>query len=218
MTRLLDLFCGAGGSAYGYAQAGFDDIVGVDIASQPDYPYEFVQMDAITFAMRYARSFDAVHASPPCQSQSALTKGTNFGRTYPNYIPQTRAVLSRLRVPTVIENVAGAEIRRDLMLCGEMFDLSVLRHRYFEIENFTVPKPNHPRHRGRTRGWRHGQYFDGPYLAVYGDGGGKGTVSEWQRAMNIFWTSNRVSIAEAIPPAYTQFVGSHMIEFCDTIV
>lgn len=218
VTRLLDLFCGAGGASFGYHRAGFDEIVGVDHVAQPDYPFEFVRADAVEYALAHAHEYDAVHASPPCQSQTALTKGTNRGRQYPNYIPQIRSALSRLNVPTVIENVQGSSLRRDLVLCGEMFDLSVLRHRYFEIENFTVPTPKHPPHRGRVRGWRHGVYYDGPYLAVYGDGGGKGSVSEWQEAMDIFWTSNRLSIAEAIPPAFTKFIGSYMIEFCDTIV
>lgn len=210
--RLLDLFCCAGGAAVGYAQAGFE-VVGVDHVEQPEYPYEFVRADAIEYARAHAHEFDAVHASPPCQSQTALTKGTNGRREYPNFIPQTRDVLSMLTVPTIIENVSGSDVRPDLMLCGEMFSLDVLRHRYFEIENATIQRPFHPLHRGRVRGWRHGEYFDGPYLAVYGKGGGKGTIFEWQNAMQIAHITDRVSLAEAIPPAYTKYIGEQIMSY-----
>ncbi|CAM06190.1 DNA cytosine methyltransferase [Saccharopolyspora erythraea] len=208
--RLLDLFCGAGGAGKGYADAGFD-VVGVDIAPQPDYPFEFHQADALTFLAAHGTEFDVVHASPPCQASSALTKGTNRGRSYPQLIPQTRTALVQLGVPWVIENVAGAPIRKDLMLCGEMFGLAVLRHRFFELGGWTTPRPPHPAHRGRVSGMRHGQWFTGPYFAVYGDGGGKGTVAQWQQAMGITWTDVRKSLAEAIPPAYTHHLGTALL-------
>lgn len=190
----------------GYHRAGFE-VVGVDIEPQPDYPFEFHQGDALQFLAQHWQEFDAIHASPPCQASSALTKGTNKGRLYVNLIPETRRLLAETGLPTVIENVQGSDLRRDLTLCGEMFGLGVIRHRYFELENFAAEQPAHKQHRGRTRGWRHGVYYDGPYLAVYGDGGGKGSVAEWQVAMGIDWTENRKSIAEAIPPAYTAHVG-----------
>lgn len=194
----------------GYNRAGFD-VVGVDIAPQPDYPFEFIQGDALSYLVNHWPEFDAVHASPPCQASTALTKGTNKGRVYVNLIPETRRLLAATGLPTVMENVQGSDLRRDLTLCGEMFGLGVLRHRYFEIEGFTATAPTHKPHRGRVRGWRHGTYFDGPYVAVYGDGGGKGSVEEWQDAMGIDWTSDRKSIAEAIPPAYTTWIGDQLI-------
>jgi DNA (cytosine-5)-methyltransferase 1 len=209
--RILDLYCGAGGAAMGYHRAGFDEIVGVDINPQPDYPFHFVQGDALEYVAFHHDEFDAIHASPPCQASSALTKGTNRGREYVQLIPQTRLVLSGTDVPTIIENVQGSALRRDLTLCGEQFGLDVIRHRYFEVSGFPVMQPTHIPHRGRVRGWRHGVYYDGPYVAVYGDGGGKGSVAEWQAAMGIDWTDDRKAIAEAIPPAFTEYVGAQLL-------
>lgn len=209
--KLLDLFCGAGGAAMGYHRAGFD-VVGVDIAPQPDYPFTFIKADALTFLRDSIRDFDAVHASPPCQASSALTKGTNRGREYAQLIPDTRWLLGQTGRPTVIENVQGSDLRRDLTLCGEMFGLDVIRHRYFELGGFLAMQPEHEPHRGRVRGWRHGIYYDGPYLAVHGEGGGKGSVAEWQTAMGIDWTADRKAIAEAIPPAYTKHIGTALLD------
>lgn len=206
--RLLDLFCGAGGAGRGYADAGFE-VVGVDINPQPNYPFEFHQADALSFPLE---GFDAIHASPPCQASSALTKGTNRGREYPQLIPATRDRLHATGMPYVLENVQGSDLRRDLTLCGEMFGLAVIRHRYFELGRWTMAAPAHVPHRGRVAGMRHGEWFTGPYFAVYGDGGGKGTVAQWQAAMGIDWTNVRREIAEAIPPAYTRFVGAQLFD------
>ncbi len=194
----------------GYHRAGFD-VVGVDINPQPNYPFEFHQADALEFAREYGREFDVIHASPPCQAGCTLTAGTNRGRNYPQLIPDTRAILAATRRPTIIENVAGAPIRKDLMLCGEMFGLGVLRHRFFELSGWTTTPPTHRKHRGRVAGMRHGQWYEGPYFAVYGEGGGKGTVAQWQQAMGITWTDVRKEIAEAIPPAYTEFLGTALL-------
>ncbi|QQM15269.1 DNA methyltransferase [Mycobacterium phage Pound] len=212
MPRLLDLFSGAGGAGMGYHRAGFE-VVGVDINPQPNYPFEFHQGDAIEYATAHMHEFDAIHASPPCQSQTALTKGTNKAKRdlYPNLIPQTRDLLARFDGPTVIENVQGSEVRPDLILCGEMFGLGVIRHRHFEL-NVPIPTIKHVKHRGRVAGCRHGKWYDGPYFAVYGDGGGKGSVEQWQRAMGIDWTDVRKEIAEAIPPAYSEYIGKYLIE------
>lgn len=216
----------------GYHRAGFD-VFGVDIEPQPDYPFDFRRGNAITaldhllhggqfgwtlpgtysFERWFSLSdFDAIHTSPPCQASTALTKGTNKGREYAQMIPETRELLATTGLPTIIENVQGADIRRDLTLCGEMFGLDVIRHRYFEVDGFKVEAPTHKPHRGRVRGWRHGTFYGGPYVAVYGDGGGKGSVADWQAAMGIDWTNDRKSIAEAIPPAYTEHIGAQLLD------
>jgi hypothetical protein len=210
---LLDLFCGAGGAAMGYHRVGFD-VVGVDLAPQPNYPFEFIQGDALEVLSslpRLSKLVQAIHTSPPCQASCNLTKGTNAGRQYVNLIPETREVLARTGLPTIIENVQGSDLRRDLTLCGEIFGLDVIRHRYFEC-SFPVTQPAHVKHRGRVSGMRHGVWYEGPYVAVYGDGGGKGTVAQWQAAMGIDWTGVRLEIAEAIPPAYTEYVGAQLLD------
>jgi DNA (cytosine-5)-methyltransferase 1 len=214
--KLLDLFCGAGGAGKGYIDAGFD-VTGIDIAPQPDYPGTFIQDDALAYLAAHGHEYDAIHASPPCQASSALTKGTNKGREYLNLIPATRALLALHEKPTIIENVQGSDLRRDLTLCGEMFGLAVIRHRYFELSGFPyIPTPHKP-HRGVIKGWNHGKLNpDGVYYQVYGAGGRKGTVAEWQDAMGIHWTDNRKSIAEAIPPAYTRFIGGQVMAYLES--
>ncbi|MFF7201368.1 DNA methylase [Streptomyces sp. NPDC008141] len=208
--RVLDLCCGAGGAGMGYHRAGFE-VVGVDLAEQPNYPFEFHRGDAIDFAGRHGAEFDLIHASWPCQHHCTLTKGTNRGRAYPDLIPAGRAALLATGRPYVIENVQGAPIRHDLTLCGEMFGLAVIRHRHFEIHGFPTLQMPHLPHRGRVAGMRHGRWYEGPYFAVYGQGGGKGTVSQWQHAMDITWTDVRTELAEAIPPAYTRHIAEQFL-------
>jgi hypothetical protein len=195
----------------GYHRAGFD-VIGVDINPQPNYPFEFQQADALEFLRDNGTGFDAIHASPPCQASCNLTKGTNAGREYPQLIPPTREALARTGLPTVLENVQGSAVRRDLTLCGEMFGLGVIRHRYFEIRGVLVMQPQHIPHRGRVAGYRHGTKYEGPYLAVYGRGGDKGTVAERREAMGIDWMTGLTELAEAIPPAYTKCIGGQLIE------
>jgi hypothetical protein len=213
--RILDAYCCAGGAAVGYARAGWE-VVGVDKDDQPEYPFEFVKADALDFIDAHGREFDAIHTSPPCQASSAPTKGTNKarrGHLHVDLIPDTRAVLKAVGRPSVIENVVGSVLRRDLTLCGEMFGLRVIRHRYFEIEGWSIgEQPFHVPHRGRVRGWRHGVYYDGPYLAVYGEGGGKATLEECQEGLGITHITDRSKLVEAIPPAYTQWIGERLIE------
>ncbi|WP_438306583.1 DNA methylase (plasmid) [Streptomyces sp. HUAS TT11] len=211
--RVLDLFCCAGGAAMGYHLAGFE-VVGVDIQPRPNYPFRFIQGDALDAMREMCQEFHLVHASPPCQRHTALTKGTNRGREYADFLDEMRELCLWYGVDWVIENVPGAPMRADLNLCGEMFDLGVIRHRQFEIGWIGSPparQPVHRRHRGPVRGWRHGVYRDGPYIAAYGKGGGKGNVAEMQQAMGITWTSVHEELTEAIPPAYTAYIGREFL-------
>ncbi|MEU5157338.1 DNA methylase [Glycomyces sp. NPDC021274] len=213
--RLLDLYSCAGGAARGYADAGFE-VVGVDINPQPNYPFEFHQADAIEYVTEHGHEFDAIHASPPCQAHTTLTKGNRprgIGKAHVDLIPATRDALEAVGRPYVIENVTSAPIRADVVLCGLMFGLNVFRHRLFELGGWAMLSPAHPTHIGhRVAGWRHGVKHDGDMFAVYGDGGGKGSVQEWQQAMGIDWTTDRSELAEAIPPAYTRFIGAQLLQ------
>ncbi|BFV58271.1 hypothetical protein KCMC57_up33750 [Kitasatospora sp. CMC57] len=216
--RLLDAFCCAGGAGTGYARAGFD-VTGIDINPQPNYPrtdrMRFVKGDAVEYIRAHGAEFDLIHASPPCQFDCTLTAGTNQHRRHlhADLLDDTRAALESTGRPYVIEQPPGRATKRmraDLVLCGEMFGLRVIRHRLFELDGLTAPAPEHVPHRGLTIGYRHGTYVSpeqGRYFQVYGAGGGKGTVRQWQDAMGIHWTTDRRELAEAIPPAYTELIG-----------
>lgn len=214
--RILDAFCGVGGATRGLQEAGWW-VVGVDKDPQPDYcGDEFIQTDAIRFIRKHRRRFDAVWASPPCQAHSLLTLGNRGKGLFDNHqdmIPPTRAALLKTGKPWVIENVMGAPMRQDLVLCGLMFGLNLFRHRKFEIHGFEPPQaPEHPSHKGhRVKGWRHGELVDGNIMGVYGSGGMEGDLVMWQEAMNISWTRNWHSLSEAVPPQYSKLLGEQLM-------
>lgn len=202
--RLLDLFCGAGGASAGYHEAGFD-VVGVDIEPQPDYPYEFHQADALTVSLD---GFDAIHASPPCQSFTAYRrKGHGVGDGYPDLIEPIRTRLERSGLPWVIENVAGAPLRNAVMLCGSSFGLDVRRHRYFESNvPLTAPPCDHswqtPRFPPATNRTNLRRTVEVGVWRI--------PLEVQQRAMGIDWMPLR-SLSEAIPPAYTEHIGRQLL-------
>lgn len=206
---LLDLFCGAGGAAMGYHRAGFD-VIGVDSRNQPHYPFNFVQADAFEY-LTTVTGFDAIHASPPCQRYS-LVQATNYNKAenHPDHIPAVRELLRALGLPYIIENVVGAPLHNPITLCGEMFGLNVIRHRLFESNTWLWQLPHQP-HRGYVTSYRHGQFNQGPYFAVYGTGGERGSVLDWQTAMGIDWMPEKRELVEAIPPAYTECIGNQLI-------
>lgn len=217
--RLLDAFCGLGGATRGYQEAGFR-VIGVDIKPQPDYcGDEFIQADAIRWMIKNRRKFDAVHASPPCQAHSLLTKGNRGKGLFDNHvdmIPATRRALERTEKPWVMENVPQAPMRADLELCGLMFGLKLFRHRIFELSGFTVPQPEHVPHGNlRVQGWRHGKFQPGEIMGVYGSGGMKGDLVKWQDAMGIHWSGSWHGLSEAIPPRMTRMIGAELLKTLD---
>jgi len=208
---LLDLYCGAGGAARGYADAGFT-VIGVDINPQPRYPYPFIQDNALTFldwvlAGNSDQSFDAIHASPPCQRYSQMTRRhPGLAETYPDLIPPTRDRLKRIGLPYIIENVKGAPLNDPVVLCGWMFGYQIYRHRLFE-SNFPLVAPPHRKH--VTKASRSNHYTPGEFMSVAGH-----VSPTWKarEVMGIDWTT-RDELAEAIPPYFTRYLGAQLMEY-----
>jgi len=209
--KLLDLFSGAGGAAMGYHRAGFE-IVGVDIEPQPHYPFEFVQADALAYCAAHGHEFDAIHASPPCQGYSPLAFVTNRDMSrYPKMVEQVRAALVATGAPYVIENVPRAPLINPLVLCGTMFGLLTHRHRAFEMSHpiyFCPAVCNKARVKVPGTGHHLGFYKSNGMVTVAGHMTSRkhGSV-----AMGIDWMT-RDELAEAIPPAYTEYIGKQIIQ------
>lgn len=211
---LLDLFCGAGGCSVGYHHAGFD-VVGVDIEPQPHYPFTFLQMDALRLLENGYHQFSfgpvAVHASPPCPAYSLVSSFQGVQADHPDLIGPVRDALLATGLPFVIENVPGAPLRRDLVLCGEMFGLRVHRHRIFETHGFFAMQPPHSRHhlRGAKTNCEKGDGIARWITGNYADHEDAG------EAMGIDWMARGKELANAIPPAYTEHIGGYLIAALD---
>jgi DNA (cytosine-5)-methyltransferase 1 len=210
--KLLDLFCCAGGAGAGYVKAGFD-VIGIDIKPQPNYPFPFIQADALGLDPKFIALFDAVHASPPCQSYSDLAKRNGNADDWPRLIEPVRAMLKKSGLPYVIENVDGAPMLDPVVLCGTMFPgLRVLRHRLFEA-NFPISVPPHGKHpKVHTFDKRKSHYgkTDDMRDFVQVTGGGNCSVAAAKDAMGIDWmTKNELN--ESIPPAYAQYIGKQLL-------
>jgi DNA (cytosine-5)-methyltransferase 1 len=215
---LLDLFCGEGGAGAGYSRAGFD-VVGIDIDPQPRYPFEFHRNDAL-FLLRqhgWLQQFDAIHASPPCQRYSTLSKGNGNTDTWPDLVAPVRELLQATGLPYVIENVEGSPLTNPVTLCGTMFaETYVIRHRLFET-NWPLTAPPHGDHPlvfTHDKRKRHYGQLDQNTSYVQVTGGGNCTVANKRRAMNMPWASGH-GCNEAIPPAYTLHVGQQLLTHID---
>jgi hypothetical protein len=202
MTRLvlLDLYCGAGGAATGYYQAGFD-VIGVDTEPQPRYPFRFVQGDALDVLAGWDLLPDlaAIHASPTCQTRSRATAWRGRREDHPDLLTPTLCALERLPVPWVVENVPEAvwdgTMRGDHMLCGTQFGLTVRRHRAFQCGNwssFVLMPPC--------------QCYRNPRLLPFGHKGERAFAD----AMGCEWM-NKYEARQAIPPAFTRLIGEQLL-------
>jgi DNA (cytosine-5)-methyltransferase 1 len=209
--RLLDLFCCAGGAGNGYYRAGFE-VVGVDINPQPNYPYTFIQGDALDYVREHFREFDVIHASPPCQAYSPLNAlpSTKDASEHPDLVAATRAVLNSTGRPWVIENVMSAPLLGGIRLCGGMFGLRTYRHRRFETTcGLTLTEPQHPKHVIRTATKRRRELWNqGWHVSITGDVG----TYLGPEAMGIDWMTGQ-ELCEAIPPPYTEFIGVQLLQY-----
>lgn len=209
--RILDLYCGQGGASVGYYLAGFD-VIGVDTKPQAQYPFPIIRGDSLA-ALRddgLLSEIDAIHASPPCQSESQLRFLT--GKDYPDLLTPTIELLDDLiDIPWVVENVETTDkMAGSIVLCGTHFNLGtsgrvLKRHRRFSA-SFRLPRPGPC--------WCEGQ----PTGGVYGNLSKKGMLNgyifgatEARKAMGIDWMS-RQGLSQAIPPDYTRWIGEHLIQ------
>ena len=218
MIKLLDLYCGAGGCAVGYFQAAKElgieiEITGIDNEPQPNYPFTFIQSDAIDYIRENGHKYTHYHASPPCQLYSKSTAMyRKQGKIYHDLVDITRFEIEKTGLTGVIENVPSAPIRPDLVLRGDMFNLKVLRQRHFELINWFAFKPVIPQKVGSVR--------NGDYCSVFGNGSYRknkldaepkfkksSVVETWKHALDIDWMKKEKELSNSIPPAYTNYIG-----------
>jgi DNA (cytosine-5)-methyltransferase 1 len=213
---LLDLFCGAGGAAAGYHAAGFT-VIGVDLAPQPNYPYEFIQGDALavlTSSLIDDRNVVAIHASPPCQRYSTVTSVQGDRESHPDLIGPTRDALVRTGLPYIIENVEGARKHMidPVRLCGSSFGLDLRRHRYFESNVVLLAQPcDHGWQTPRFRSLDSRRKSLASVIGVHGNVNYAGEFPLRCAAMGIDWMNNR-ELVQSIPPAFTEFLGQQLID------
>lgn len=205
--KIIDLFCGAGGASMGYYRAGFE-VVGVDIIDQPNYPFEFIKHDAVTFD---CDEFDMIHASPPCQFYHQCSQKN---KNHVDLIDIVREKIINTEKPYVIENITTAPLKKYFMLCGTMFGLYVKRHRNFECSHLILtPECRHGKYKKifRTLDFkRHKKGAKSKFVGVHGSINYKGdfTLRKW--AMGIDWMTN-AELVNALPPAYTEYIGKKFI-------
>lgn len=225
--RLLDLFCGAGGAAMGYSRAGFE-VVGVDVRPHPNYPFEFIQAEALGFLEQLRDGwylhkdgvhedwalidFDAIHASPPCQFATDYQR-TGLIHEHENLIPGTRRLIHETRLPYVIENVEKARpwLVAPVRLCGSMFDLDVRRHRLFETNWNLVPGWG-CRHRIWSRRYPAATNRRPNSRYTVEIGVRRIPLTVQKRAMGVDWEVTREELSQAVPPAYTELIGHQLMQ------
>lgn len=230
--RLLDLYSCAGGAARGYQLAGFE-VTSVDINPQPrNCADTFIRANVLELEPSWIATFDAIHASPPCQAHTAM-KTMHNAKDHEDLVPQTRAMLEASGRPWIMENVVGAPLKDPVLLCGTMFGLGVedaelRRHRLFET-SFTilmVPQCQHGQRdtigvygghiRNRRRARTVGVYGKGvrDSRRKFDKGVADFSIEQGRAAMGIDWMTT-AELSQAIPPAYTHWLGLRLLEQLD---
>lgn len=218
---VLDTFCCAGGMGMGYYLAGFE-VVGVDLRPQPNYPFPFIQGDAIEYIRKHGHEYDLVHGSPPCQAYTPLNAYNH--KTYPDLIAPTRDAMIYAGQPYAIENVEAAwpELRDPVMLCGSIFKLKMYRHRLFET-SFKVRDRMHWRHVHTCTRNGYLPTRSAPFMTITGGRHSRAWQNAAADAMEMPWIKVAAGgdiklgireVCEAIPPKYAKYIGE---EFLRTI-
>lgn len=213
--RLLDLFCCDGGCSMGYYNAGFD-VTGVDIIPRLSYPFPFIEADAMEVMAdtAFLSSFDIVHASPPCQRYSVAAHANGNAETHPDLVPPTREALRAWGGNYIIENVEGAPMDHALLVCGWAMGLKhIKRHRLFE-SNLPLMSPGCLCPFGDTVSvfGHSGEDRRKATKAAHGGMRKHVPLAEVHQLMGVPWITNRDAVSEAIPPAYTQYLGEQLLE------
>lgn len=206
--KLLDLFCGVGGASVGYAEAGFE-VTGVDLKHGKRYPFTYIKANVLDVLQdkEFIAGFDVIHASPPCQTHSItkhLRNAQGKSTSKVDLIPETRLGLILSGKPYIIENVVGSPLHNPIMLCGSAFGLKVRRHRIFESNI-------------KLQGTTCDHKTQGRPIGVYGSlrdeipKGGKtaDSIEQAREAMGMPWVIWS-ELVEAIPPAYTKYLGEQI--------
>jgi len=218
--KLLDLFCCCGGISKGFYNTGRFECTGVDIKDNHSYPYEFIHSDIFKLPLEFFGQFDLIHASPPCQGYIHTNKNK---QGYERLAERTRTLLLKTGKPFIIENVPGSPVRKDLLLCGEMFNLKLIRHRIFEITGFAVMQPVHTKHKisvlnrtavpcysgGFKPGFWNNKERQKQFLIMRKKEPYTYTSQDYQEALGINWVEDKGHLTQMIPPKYSEYIANY---------
>ena len=93
-----------------------------------------------------------------------------------------------------------------------MFGLRVLRHRLFQSSMILFCPPHRKHPKGNLTNSKSGYSTDAyPFITC----AGHNFIREHgMKAMGIDWEMTRSEVAQAIPPAYTEYIGKQLIRVC----
>ena len=224
--NVLDLGSCAGGTVAGWQRAGATvTAVDLDAKALAQNPAEHrVTGDGLAYLREHGHRFDLVHMSWPCQRWAA----NGLRMQWPDLVTPGRALAAEIGVPYVMENVPRAPLQDPFVLCGTMFNLTAVdddgtllhlqRHRSFEAPWATdglVPDSHaHPkgvqwagayggarRDKVEARTIRHGGYVPKNLDVI-------------RALLGTPWIKTERYLFEAIPPAYTEWIGRLFLAQC----